>query len=276
MLFLSLRCSAKSNCCESLVQLPVEQADRLLVTFTVTESWNTFRLEGISSIIWSNIFGKSMALKRWSSTLSCCILKLSSTGELLASLERSFQWLTALIVKYFPLVSTQNLPSSTLHPFPLIFSMWLLAKREPPSSLCPSLNMEHGNNSFLTVSYPFLMGQLLLLGSSLWPLSGLFPACQHLFGTVSHLYIEKEIMMLQVLHWNKKILYMTRKLCFDQSLQFYISHFIFITAIIYGTQMLLQSPTEVILEDPIILNYLKSIIFSFGGERSESGLFLVF
>lgn len=97
------------------------------------------------------------------------------------------------------------------------------------------------------------MGQLPVLGSSLWPLSGPFPAWQHLFGTV-------------------KILYITRKLCFDQSLQLCISHFIFITASTCGNQTLLQSTMEVILEDLIILNYFKSVIFHFGGGRSQSGL----
>lgn len=93
------------------------------------------------------------------------------------------------------------------------------------------------------------MGQLPVLGSSLWPLSGPFPAWQHLFGTV-------------------KILYITRKLCFDQSLQLCISHFIFITASTCGNQTLLQSTMEVILEGLIILNYFKCYIPFWWGKKS--------
>lgn len=74
-------------------------------------------------------------------------------------------------------------------------------------------------------------------------------------------------MKLQGLHWNKKILYITRKLCFDQSLQLCISHFIFITAITCENPMLLQSPMEFILEDLIILNYLNLLYSILVGEK---------
>lgn len=82
-------------------------------------------------------------------------------------------------------------------------------------------------------------------------------------------------MKLQVLHL-KKNPWHNEKAVFWSILATLNISFIFITAIICGNQTLPQSPVEVVLEDPIMLNYLKYVIFSFGGEESEPGLFLVF
>ena len=74
-----------------------------------------------------------------SSTLSNCILKTSSDGDSTASLGRLFQWMIVLTVKknkqYLSCVEVKPLSWCNLYPLPLVFSMWLLVKREPPSSL---------------------------------------------------------------------------------------------------------------------------------------------
>ena len=59
----------------------------------------------------------------------------SREGACTTSLGNLFQWLTTLTVKHYFLVSSPNLPSSSLKPFPLVPSQHALIKCPSPAFL---------------------------------------------------------------------------------------------------------------------------------------------
>lgn len=67
---------------------------------------------------------------RFSGTLFSHILKTSSDEDSTMSLARLYQWMIVLTVKNFFLILKQNLSRCNLYALPLVFSMWLLVKRE--------------------------------------------------------------------------------------------------------------------------------------------------
>lgn len=85
------------------------------VQSTVDIKYNT-KLEGglKNHLVQLFLAKESIIYTRCPSTLSSWILKVSNVGDSATSLMRLFQWLVALIVKNFPLVSSRNLPRSNL------------------------------------------------------------------------------------------------------------------------------------------------------------------
>lgn len=140
MVFLSSRCTAKSNCYESLVQLPVKQADSSLATFTVVESWNHLQVGRISRIIWSNLCWQKHGLEKMAQHPVQPHLKSAQhwgihcfPGEVIPVTDCSH-------CETFSSCVHSESPQQLLVPISLVFSMWLLIKRESPSSLCPPVN----------------------------------------------------------------------------------------------------------------------------------------